>query len=225
MNSHSIAFFLNLAKWPIALLFAGFLPAAALTFYDLALLSPTYIEFFTQFIAGLFTYLLVWLTMLRYSRFTFLSTLEHEITHCIFAWLTLNKVTGLRATLRDGGRMTFTGASNWLISTAPYFFPTVTVLLLVAFVFIDGSWKAVMFGLIGVSIAYHVTSTWAETHHAQTDLKESGFVFCLLFLPTANFMCYTLILSYMESGFKGLGLVLHSLWMHHYNPIVLLAAY
>ena len=70
MNSHSIAFFLNLTKWPIALLFAGFLPAAVLTFYDLVLLSPTYIEFFAQFIVGLFAYLLVWLTMLRHSRFT-----------------------------------------------------------------------------------------------------------------------------------------------------------
>lgn len=221
MNSHSIAFLLNLIKWPIALVFAGFLPAATLNLYDLVLLSPTYLEFFAQFIAGLIGYLFIWQTMIRHTRLTFLSTLEHEITHCLFAWLTLNKVTALRATLRDGGRMTFTGTPNWLISTAPYFFPTVTVLLLIIFVFIDSSWSAVMFGLIGMSIAYHLTSTWTETHHAQTDLRESGLVFCFLFLPTANVMSYTLILSYMESGFKGLVLVLRSLWIHHYNPITL----
>ena len=40
--------------------------------------------------------------------------------------------------------------------------------------------------LLGVTTAYHVTSTWTETHRQQSDLQFTGFLFAWMFLPTAN---------------------------------------
>ena len=55
------------------------------------------------------------------------STLEHELTHAIFAILSLNRVTGLNATGREGGVTHYQGYGNWVITLAPYFVPTVTI--------------------------------------------------------------------------------------------------
>jgi hypothetical protein len=55
-------------------------------------------------------------------------------------------------------------------------------------------------GIVGVTLAYHLTSTWTETHHAQTDLREAGFLFCWMFLPTANVASLGVMLAAVRSG-------------------------
>ena len=68
-------------------------------------------------------YVVVWWCFFRRSRFTLILTLEHEITHALFAIVTFHRVTGLRATAFRGGQVRFVGEGNWLITVAPYFFP------------------------------------------------------------------------------------------------------
>jgi hypothetical protein len=48
---------------------------------------------------------------------------------------------------------------------------------------------------MGITIAYHFLSTWQETHFQQPDLKESGWLFVWLFLPTANILMLLILLT------------------------------
>ncbi len=216
---------LTVIKWPVALVAFVFLPSTlwALGYQMAADLSALGIV-----LGGVALYVLVWWWLIRHWTVSWLSTLEHEITHGIFALLTGHRVTGLKVTLRDGGHILLLGPGNWLIDVAPYFFPTATVLLIAVLPwipFFQGPWGQL---LLGLSLGYHLTSTWTETHHAQTDLQKAGFLFCWLFLPAANVVGLGLTLAVAQAGWAGvlewLGVALSSPWrpeillrwaMHH----------
>ena len=188
---------LAVIRWPVAFAALALLPAAAMAFYAEILVSWKVLQ---GLFAGAAAYGVFWWWQVRHWSVDWFSTLEHELTHCLFAWLTGNRVTGLRVTLRQGGHMQFLGTGNWLIALAPYFFPTLTVLCLVlmlVFPFFSGTYAQ---GIVGVTLAYHLTSTWTETHHAQTDLREAGFLFCWMFLPTANVASLGVMLAAVRSG-------------------------
>jgi hypothetical protein len=208
-------------KWPVALVCAAYLPATAWCLL-LQCAAISHLGGRWSFLAGALGYGLVWTLFLRHVRVGFLSTLEHELTHCIFAWLTGNRVTRLTAALHSGGEMRIDGTPNWLIAVAPYFFPTLSALLLVAAVFVDPRWQTPLYACIGASIAYHVISTCQETHRSQSDLREAGLLFSLLFLPTANLFSYALILGAMQGGGRGVVAVLRGIAQSPVEPLQVL---
>jgi hypothetical protein len=208
---------LGLLKWPIALTSLIYLPAIVDAFLSTVVSSlASENRALDAFFFGVLSYLLLWILLIRRSRLTFLSTLEHEITHCLFAWLTLNKVTGLRVTLKDGGHMTYEGTPNWLIQTSPYFFPTISFLLLIPVFWFGSPLRESLLFLLGVSTGYHIVSTYQETHSQQGDFRDAGFIFVLCFLPGANIFLYLVLLnSMMEFRFSvgpTIASVYHSKW-------------
>lgn len=215
------AVILGLLKWPIALTFLIYLPAI----FDVFL--STVINFlfsengvFDAFLLGFLFYSLLWLILIRRSQLTFLSTLEHEITHCLFAWLTLNKVTGLRVTLKDGGHMTYEGTPNWLIQTSPYFFPTISFLLLIPVFWVSPPLRESLLFLLGISTAYHVVSTYQETHSQQGDFRDAGFIFVLCFLPGANLFSYLVFLNSMTDLRFSVGPTMASVYHSKWAPSI-----
>ena len=191
----------TLLKWPTGLLSLGLLPGVALGVFEVlgwVLHNPQPIMLFG---IGFTIYYLVWLLFFR-RRITgsLFSTFEHELTHAIFAWLTLHRVQGLKATWNSRGLMTFKGKGNWLIYLAPYFFPTLTVPIVIYLLVVHGATPEWVDALLGATMAYHITSTWRETHREQTDLKEVGFIFAFLFLPTANLAFFGAVLAFAHGG-------------------------
>lgn len=199
------AIILAILKWPIALLFAASLPVVIVALVAQINVTMTTSTHRWPLIYGMLAYILIWFFLLRKTSINWLSTLEHELTHCIFAWLTWNRVTALHASWRSGGHMRFTGTSNWLMLTAPYFFPTVTVFTLLAMAIFGASYNAIFMWITGASISYHGISTFIETHCNQSDLKEVGILFSWLFLPAANAISFALILAYVNGGTTGIG--------------------
>lgn len=202
-NSKNAATLLAILKWPLALLFFSFLPASSLEFGCQLILLINKSNLTKYLFFGFSSYMLVWYFFIRKTNISILSTFEHEITHCIFAWLTFNRVVGLTATLKSGGHMKYEGHANWLLSIAPYFFPTLTFCTLLIVELCGYSESNLSLIVIGATLAYHITSTFQETHHAQTDLQEVGFVFSCLFLPTANLICYLIVLAVLFEGWAG----------------------
>jgi len=100
--------------------------------------------------------------------------------------------------------MKYEGHANWLLSISPYFFPTLTFLSLLILGISGYSENYISLIVVGSTLAYHVTSTLQETHHAQTDLQEVGFVFSILFLPTANLICYAVVFAVLIEGWAGI---------------------
>ena len=223
MLNQKIASVLGVVKWPLAILCAAYFPATAIALGEELLGIVRGMHFLVPFIAGATLYLAVWLLFMRRIKVDFFSTLEHEITHCIFAWLTFNRVVGLKATLRSGGTTHYQGTPNWLIQTSPYFFPTVTIVLLIVMHFVGPQHLLLMYGLLGASIVYHVISTWAEAHHRQTDLRQAGLVFSLMFLPTANLIFYALIIAFLRFGSGGFAQLFGELAHSPANPLRLIA--
>ena len=93
---------LRLIKWPLALacvLAMPVLPGALIH----SALAETQLTEYTWLGAGAGLYLVGWLLLFRRPiAGSYFSTFEHELTHAIFAWATLHRVTGLRVTWRDG---------------------------------------------------------------------------------------------------------------------------
>ena len=157
------------------------------------------------FVGGAIFWTVVWWAFLRRTRYTFFLTLEHELTHAIFAWLTFHRVVDLRVTLTQGGQISYVGRGNWLISLAPYFWPTISLLLMLIVWLLPAATHGVGEALIGMSFAWHVTSTIRETHPGQTDISKSGKLFSLMFLPAANMLAIGSLLAFAHGGIGKVG--------------------
>jgi len=195
---------INTLKWPVAIAFLLMLPGSVVAVFDLLGRFLSFPSGTTPFILGLFAYGFGWWLFFRRRIWgSSLSTLEHELTHALFALLTFHRVKSIKTTWRSGGAMQFEGGGNWLITIAPYFVPTLSLFVLIVQCLVDpGGSELASIGL-GATVSYHVTSTWRETHREQTDLKETGFLFAWLFLPTANLLGHGFILSFVLGGWSG----------------------
>lgn len=203
---------INWLKWPAAVVALTLLPGAAIAMVELLVKMITHPLPLLPFLCGFFFYGFAWWAFFRRWRLTFFLTLEHELTHALFAIATFHRVTGMRATLFRGGHVRFVGTGNWLITVAPYFFPTLSLLLLVPALILPGFLANAANFLIGGSVAYHLTSTLHETHPGQTDLQQTGMLFCLFFLPSANLVMFGILLGYVSGGWAGSAHFVGSIW-------------
>ncbi|MBT6433519.1 MAG: hypothetical protein HOK28_10530 [Deltaproteobacteria bacterium] len=194
-------FFLGLVKWPLAFLMIYLLPDSILEMLELLEKSELESDQVAPFIYGFLGYFAAWFVLFkRYFMGSWLSTLEHELTHGLFAVITFHKITELKTSYLSGGHIRYTGGGNWLITIAPYFFPTLSFLIM-GILSIVGTAETPWLNLaLGVSVAYHLTSTWHETHLGQTDIKEVGYLYSFLFLPAANIISYIAILAFVLGG-------------------------
>lgn len=188
---------LALLKWPVAVTGLVFLPGLFAALIEVVRAVYREPEPCLAFIGGAAAWAAVWhLLLRRRSLGSFIVVLEHEFTHAIFAWLTFHRVVGFRASLRRGGHVRYLGRGNWLISIAPYFVPTLSVAAIAVLHWLPDRYLAYGSAALGATFAYHLLSTWAETHRHQTDLREVGLVFSALFLIAANALVYGLILGF-----------------------------
>ena len=186
-----------LIKWPVALGSILLLPGAAKSFWALAIDCFNSPLLMGAFIGGVLLYVIVWFVIIKRTRASFLLVFEHELTHCIFAWLTFHRVTDFKVTWSRGGHITYQpGPGNWLITISPYFFPTAPLILLLCFWFFSDAGSMMLNFLLGISFAYTVTSTHTETGGYQTDLQKVGFPFAVMFLPTANIIFFGIVIAF-----------------------------
>ncbi|QDV10247.1 hypothetical protein CA51_00890 [Rosistilla oblonga] len=196
---------LEALKWPIgvfAVLMLGPLCYATLLFAARIWQHPWSLIWF---VAGILAYAFAWRPfMRRWLKTDWMLTVEHELTHALFALLTGHRVKSFQVT-RKGGRVEVVGGSNWLIALAPYFFPTAPLILLLFAILMPLGTLLPWTGLfLGFSMAYHVRSTWTETHGAQTDFDQAGRWFSLIFLPSANLCAIGLVASFAVGGWDGM---------------------
>jgi hypothetical protein len=153
------------------------------------------------FLAGGLVYFWLWKHFFRKRAWgSMLSTLEHELTHALFGLLTFRMARSLKVTWNSGGHVTFQGPVNWLILIAPYWFPTATFALFSLLYLGVLEPSPTLSAWLGISVAYHLTSTWIETHSEQSDLSRAGFLFCWCTLPFLNTCAYGLIFAGIVGG-------------------------
>ncbi len=111
----------------------------------------------------------------------FLDTLEHEMTHALFGYLTGHPPTSLKATLRKGGAVVL-GGRNPFIVLSPYVFPLYAGVLGLVLPLLRAEaseWGRWVWPALMGSFLYR----WIrEMHPGQSDFSEYGWVFSGLFI-------------------------------------------
>jgi hypothetical protein len=186
---------LGLLKWPIAIVALVLAPGLIYALFVVIRGVARAPDACAPFLVGAALYALFWFAA-GSRRLGFWATLEHELTHALFAWATFHRVVGFRATMRGGGHVRYLGRGNWLIAIAPYFCPTLSLIAIAILTWMPGRHLVLGGALLGMTVAYHVLSTWSETHRHQTDLREVGWLFCTPFLISANAFVLGLLISY-----------------------------
>ncbi|HEY5921919.1 MAG TPA: hypothetical protein VIV11_09630 [Kofleriaceae bacterium] len=181
-------------KWPIAIVGLIFLPGLLYALYFVIRGIIAHPGNCIPFLIGAAAYAAFFVAFAG-RRVGFWTIVEHELTHALFAWATFHRVVGFSA-MRGGGHVRYVGRGNWLITVAPYFFPTFTLLVIVLLTFLPPRHLEVGAGVLGASVAHHILSTWSETHRHQTDLREVGWLWSGMFLPSINAFVLGIILSY-----------------------------
>ena len=196
--------FLKYLKWPLAILMVlMFLPALKA---DIILLKQTMnASFATQFFGSMLVVFAVWFAIpgLNGSHF---SIFEHEFTHMIAALITFHKPKSLKIEPDKGGSFGFYGQGNWLITLAPYFVPTFPILLII----FSTIWATIGYQqpdwflpVLGVMFGYHLVSNATQIHTEQTDFAKAGWIFSILFLPTANLMAIGFVWAFGAHSWSG----------------------
>ncbi len=191
-------------KWPIGfLMLLCVYPAFRI---DLLLISQNTTSFLLIWFAlPLIATILIFLFIPALSG-SFLAITEHEVTHLLFALLTFHKPHNLEVFQGKGGYMSFYGPGNWLITLAPYFFPTfafVVMLFSIVYKITGEVLPNLYWSVFGMMVGYHLISTILEIHPKQTDFKQAGYLFTLIFLPGVNLIVYGLLFSFAVWGWSG----------------------
>ncbi len=200
-----INWFIGLMKWPVAILMLlAIVPAFQADFFLIkgGTNKEILLEFFFPFIATV-----VFFLIMPGLSGSFLTITEHELTHMLFAVLTLHKPKELEVEQGRGGSFSFVGEGNWLIALAPYFFPTFTFFLMIGVSIYESIYhKLPDFHLIlfGIFIGYHFIVTMFEIHPKQTDFVVAGPIFTICFLPGINLLIYGSLFAYILKGWQGI---------------------
>lgn len=182
------------------------------------------------FAAGLVFWLWIWHAYLRKSPRTMWHTWEHELTHAFFCILTFTKVHGFHAdeksykpegsksTTAWAGHVSHAHAPGWrgvLITLAPYFFPTFTIILLLGRLIVSDSFQPVIEVMIGITFGYYVVNRYRDIRSAirvaredeaqEHDFQKHGVPFSLSFTVFANLVIMPGIMIVLHQGWVAAG--------------------
>ena len=204
---------LALLKWPVAVAGLLSLPALSWALYDLVRTMGS-AKPLLPMLLGALGFVVVWYGGLRRAAFARWATLEHELTHALFAWVTLHRTVGFFGTWRSGGHVRYLGKGNWLIAIAPFVFPTFSLLVALALSVLPRPYLVYAGAVLGIMLAYHATSTWSRTHRHQGDLREVGTLFTIFFVPAATLLVYGLLIALVIGGGRAMHHYVHQAFAH-----------
>ncbi|MFZ4520247.1 MAG: hypothetical protein ACOYNC_01000 [Bacteroidales bacterium] len=134
-------------------------------------------------------------------RLNYFTTLEHELTHLLWAVLTLNTPTELHVKKHIGGMVAYQGKKNVMIVLSPYFFQTFTFLLFLVYLVINWTFYKWFYLILGVSVGYHLATDIREIpDRRQPDLQQYGFIPSLIIIMFFYLLSLGLILGFVEQG-------------------------
>lgn len=136
-------------------------------------------------------------TRLFQPVFLYLYVLGHELTHALFVYLCLGRVSGFRVGL-DGGHIV-TNKSNILIALSPYFIPfwSVVILALMAGIGLVAPLPhhdKILYALMGATWSFHLLWTLWIIPRDQPDLQENGTFFSLVVIYLANVLLLSVLI-------------------------------
>lgn len=159
----------------------------------------------SAFLLGAGGFIILWFVGQRLMPrvVSYLTTLEHELTHILVGLLFLIRPLSIRVTATKGGEVMLTGSNIW-ITLAPYFLPTISFLILPFAWFASNEAERILLAVLGASVVYHLLSTWSEVGVVQSDFQKAGIVQSLWLIPVANLICYGMVLAFVADARGGI---------------------
>jgi hypothetical protein len=143
------------------------------------------------FLAGLFSYPIFHYFIVKPR---FLSTLAHEMTHVLWGLFFRAKVKDLRVR-RESGFVNLS-KTNFAIRLAPYFFPFLTILVVLSSFFLRPEYLVFVLFLVGFTLSLHILSTFETLKVRQPDIYKTGVLFSLPVIFITNLSVIILLLKF-----------------------------
>jgi hypothetical protein len=136
----------------------------------------------------------------------------HELTHAIWTWLSIGRVSDFKVS-KEGGHIVTDSPNIW-VTLSPYFYPVYCVALLLLFgvasFFYDFkvlvpegqllSPLRVVFMLLGAAWAFHLSFTVWMIRRGQSDLRMHGNFFSLVLIYIMNLVVLSVFLVLTAPG-------------------------
>ena len=189
----------KILKWPVALVALLGLPGIAVECWHQV--SGAFSAEHWPFWAGVSGVALLWMVWLRKARWArFLTTMEHEALHALIGFLSFIPIRELKVNEDGSGHVVFSPPTHWLMMLAPYFVP-LTLAIYAAIVFALELDPGIEAAVLGAIFGLEWAGNLREIHPNQTDFRQAGWTFTLLFLPSAILLSYgTAITMLLEGG-------------------------
>ncbi|MFH1046412.1 MAG: hypothetical protein V1727_05545 [Candidatus Omnitrophota bacterium] len=154
------------------------------------------------FLNGVLIYLVIHLVL---HKPDFFYVFGHEVAHALAALLCGGRVNSFNVSAR-GGAVT-TSKSNSFIALFPYFFPTYTILVWLAYFFTTlfyhkGNFMPHFLFLVGFTLALHLIMTADSLKIKQPDIFKTGYLFSISMVYVLNLLLISFILSLVFAGFS-----------------------
>jgi hypothetical protein len=212
---------INLCRWPVALIALSFLPAL--------ILSYRYFDFYQKefyfFGAGIAFFWIIAFTVGSTVRHQ-IQIIAHELTHTLFALLTLHFVKKIRLNPDgSGGSMQLSGHGNWLIILAPYFFPLfAAIYMLLMPTLLDWTQNHwLIYAVFGYLTAYYWETVLSQVHREQSDIIRCGYLFSAIIIVCFNLFINGAIFAFVRhtwSGFELYCQLVFRLYREFYQPLI-----
>lgn len=161
---------------------------------------------------GGLTFLVFWKLFKKRFMYSF-SVFEHELTHILVAKLFFLKTLRFEVSPRkhvEGqvvvgveGRGAFTRIISVFFSLAPYYVPTLMLLVFVVYPLLSPRMSSFFFFLVGFTAAYHLLTTFLEFGFHQADIQKHGEYFSTAFILLGNIIFFGIALVVVvNEGFQ-----------------------
>jgi hypothetical protein len=123
----------------------------------------------------------------------------HELTHALWVWIMGGRVSRFQVG-REGGHIV-TNRTNFWIALAPYFFPLYSILAIAIYGALSifhnvQPYGRLLYAVIGVTWAFHLTFTCWMIPKKQTDLRDHGTFFSLVVIYLLNLVLLSVMLIF-----------------------------
>jgi hypothetical protein len=174
----------------------GFVILVLEIFSNSFLKSPEFI----CFLSGGVLFLIFWIFYFS-RRDNFWSILQHELTHAFFALFFFKKVHTISASRQKGGKISIE-RGNFVIALAPYFFPLISILFGIIKLLMYPQYTLLFNFMIGFSFIFFILNMFSTLHLNQTDIRDSGIIFSIVFIIFFNIFFLGLILYVIKGDFS-----------------------
>jgi hypothetical protein len=134
----------------------------------------------------------------------------HELTHALWVWMMGGRISRFKVG-REGGHI-LTDKNNFFIALAPYFFPLYSILVIALYGALSlfanlQPYGRLLYALVGVTWAFHLTFTCWMIPKNQSDLSDNGTIFSLVVIYLMNLVLLAamLIIASPNITFAGFG--------------------